>query len=124
MFWKKAENGESYVKEGNRNWRRLIGRVGFGVGAIGYVLPQVTANAAGTAPSDYVNKISDGLFQQILSVAPKVALLVIAWCVIMYLMSGDDHKKSKYRSSAIIALVTYLVLLVLQPLIGWLQGLV
>lgn len=87
---------------------------------IGITIPQ----KASAAPSTYVNKISDGLFGEILAVAPKIALVVIGWGVIMYIVSGDEHKKSKHKSTAIIAACCLLVLLVLEPLMNWFGGLV
>ena len=74
-------------------------------------------------PASYVNKITDGLFGQILKVAPKCALLVVGWCVLMYLISGDDHKKSKHKGAAGIALAAWVVLIVLKPLMSWFDGL-
>ncbi|MCI2254232.1 hypothetical protein L2D08_07635 [Domibacillus sp. PGB-M46] len=84
----------------------------------------VPTSASATAPSSYVNKISDGLFAEILKVAPKIALVVIGFSFLMYIMAGDEHKKSKHKSTAYIAIVAYLILLVLQPLLGWLGGLI
>lgn len=74
-------------------------------------------------PSSYVNKITEGLFGQILKVAPKVALLVVGWAVLMYLISGDDHKKSKHKGTAGIALAAWVILIVLKPLMSWFDGL-
>ena len=76
------------------------------------------------APSAYVNKIADGLFGEILKVAPKVALVVIALSVLMYLISADEHKKNKHRSVGVVALLVYCILLVIKPLVTWFSGLV
>ncbi|OMP68718.1 hypothetical protein [Domibacillus epiphyticus] len=88
------------------------------------LLVLVPTSTSATAPSSYVNKISDGLFAEILKVAPKIALVVIGFSFLMYIVAGDEHKKSKHKSTAYIAIVAYLILLVLQPLLGWLDGLI
>ncbi|USK77882.1 hypothetical protein [Peribacillus frigoritolerans] len=80
--------------------------------------------AGAAAPSTYVNKVSNSLFGEILKVAPKVVLVVMGWALLMYFISGDDHKKSKYKATAGIAIIGYLILLVLKPLMTWMGGLV
>ncbi|MED3561493.1 hypothetical protein [Bacillus xiapuensis] len=103
-------------------WKKLISKsYAIGTGALIALTPTATFAAA---PSSYVNKISDSLFGEILKVAPKVALVVIGFAVIMYLVSGDEHKKSKYRGTAVIALITLLILIVLKPLVTWFSGLI
>jgi type IV secretory pathway VirB2 component (pilin) len=82
----------------------------------------VPSAVGATAPSQYVNKVSDGLTGEIMKVAPKLATLVIAFALIMYLISGDDHKKSKYKATGFVALLILGVLLALQPLQGWFSG--
>lgn len=102
--------------------KRLFAK--FHITTVFTLLALIPTPASATAPSSYVNKISDGLFAEILKVAPKIALVVIGFSFLMYIVAGDDHKKSKHKSTAYIAIVAYLILLVLQPLLGWLDGLI
>ncbi|USK72637.1 hypothetical protein [Peribacillus asahii] len=103
-------------------WKKAEAKV-YTAGAV-TALALTPSTAGAEAPSAYVNKISDGLFAEILKVAPKIALVVIGFSFLMYIMSGDEHKKSKHKSTAYIAIVAYLILLVLKPLLGWLDGLI
>jgi hypothetical protein len=82
----------------------------------------VPSVAGATAPSQYVNKLSNGFTNELMKIAPKLATLVIAFALIMYLISGDDHKKSKYKNTGFIALFILGVLLALEPLQNWFSG--
>lgn len=99
---------------------KLVSKLYWAIAVAMFALIPTSASAA--PPSTYVNKFADGIFGEILKVAPKIALVVVGWGVIMYLMSGDEHKKGKYKSTALIAIVAYLVLLVLKPLMTWFSG--
>lgn len=99
-----------------------MGKISFATAGVALALTPKVTHAA--APSEYVNRISDSLFGEILKVAPKVALVVIGFALLMYFIVGDEHKKSKYKSSAFIAIVAYLILLVLNPLLKWIDGII
>lgn len=104
------------------DWKKMIGKAY--VASAGVAIALTPSIASAEAPSSYVNGIADGLFGEILKVAPKIALVVVAWAVLMYIMAGDEHKKSKYKSTGMVTIVIYLVLLVLKPLLEWFGGLV
>lgn len=87
------------------------------------MLSFLPSTVGATAPSTYVNNITDGIWDEILKVAPNIALVVVGLMVIMYLMTNEEHKKSKFKSAAAVAVVAYLILLVLKPLMGWFDGL-
>lgn len=87
------------------------------------MLSFLPSTVGATAPSTYVNNITEGIWGEILKVAPKIALVVVGLMVIMYLMTTEEHKKGKYKSAAAVAVVAYLILLVLKPLMGWFDGL-
>ena len=95
----------------------------YAIGSAAFLALTPTA-AFAAAPSTYVNKISDSLFGEILKVAPKIALVVVGFEFLMYLISGDEHKKSKHRTGAFVAIGACLILLVLKPLMNWIGGLV
>lgn len=126
MFCEKAKQEEKAVGKVKSKWNRFIEKTTFVGASLLVVANPVKADAAGaaTAPSAYVNKITDGLFGEIMNVAPKIALVVVAWGLIMYLAVGDEHKKSKYKTTAFVALAAYGILLVLEPLLGWFGGLI
>lgn len=115
----KMVNKASVIKKG---WRKFVSKTYMAGAAV--TLAMTPSLAKAEAPSQYVNKISDSLFGEILKVAPKVVLVVMGWALLMYFISGDDHKKSRYKGAAAIALVGYLVLLVLKPLLNWMGGLI
>lgn len=103
-------------------WKKLIAKTYVvGTGALLALSPKA---ALAAAPSTYVNSIADGLFREILSIAPKIALVVIALSLVFYFASGDDHKKSKYKGTMYVAIACYLILLVLKPLMDWFSGLI
>lgn len=110
------------MKKFKEKYRNVLAKTYVATAGAALVLTPSVAGAE--SPSSYVNKISDGLFGEILKVAPKIALVVIGWAFLMYIMSGEEHKKSRYKGTAIIAIVAYLVLLVLKPLMSWFSGLV
>ncbi|MDW7617371.1 hypothetical protein SC499_22480 [Peribacillus simplex] len=122
VFFKKQQNEVKKASGIKKAWGKVVCKT-YMAGAIATL--SLTPTVAGAeAPSKYVNKISDSLFGEILKVAPKVVLVVMGWALLMYFISGDDHKKSKYKTTAGIAIIGYLILLVLKPLMAWMGGLV
>jgi RsiW-degrading membrane proteinase PrsW (M82 family) len=105
-----------------KSWKSFVSKTYMAGAAVTLAMTPTVAGAA--APSTYVNKISDKLFGEILKVAPKVVLVVMGWALLMYFVSGDDHKKNKWKGVAGIALIGYLVLLVLKPLVSWVDGII
>jgi len=122
VIGKKQENMGNKASVIKKGWRKFVSKTYMAGAAVTLAMTPTVAGAA--APSTYVNKISNSLFGEILKVAPKVVLVVMGWALLMYFISGDDHKKSKYKATAGIAIIGYLILLVLKPLMAWMGGLV
>lgn len=107
-----------------RKMKKVTGKVKKSViaGCTALVFGLIPSVAGAKAPSAYVNKVSDGFTSEIMKVAPKLATLVIAFALIMYLISGDDHKKNRYKTTGFVALVILGVLIALKPLQAWFSG--
>src|SRR4051794_28137182 len=83
---------ESFIKGVDKIESKTYAAVSVGILALS---PTATF-AAGKEPAGVANDIADGILGQILKVAPKLAIAVIAWCVLLYLCSGNEHKKNQH----------------------------
>lgn len=103
------------------NWKKMIGKAY--VAGTGFALALTPTFASATAPSAYVNKLTEGVYGEIQSIAFKLALVAMAIFIIGYFTTADDHKKGKFKGSAITTAFALLILGVLPSLVQWLQGL-
>lgn len=105
-----------------KKWNQVKGKAFFAAAAGAMALTVPTA-AGAEPPSTYVNKAADAGYGEILKTAPKLVGMVAAFCLLMFLISGDEHKKSQYKSWLTRCVIGLCGLLVLKPLIEWGSGL-
>lgn len=103
------------------NVKKIAGKAYFAAAAAAIALTPSYASAQ--APSAIVNRVADGLYGEFSSVAFKLALLAILVGLIGYFMTGDEHKKNKFKNGAIGTVVVLLVIAVLPGLLDWFEGL-